>query len=111
MLRKIFRKYVLDALSHMAQGLFCSLIMGLIIGQIAKIPGLDFLNFIADALSASSPLVGACIGLAIARGLSYAQLVTVSSAVVGALGYQLGGPVGAYLAVLLGKEQDHLPTV
>lgn len=104
MLRKIFRKYVLDALSHMAQGLFCSLIMGLIIGQIAKIPGLDFLNFIADALSASSPLVGACIGLAIARGLSYAPLVTVSSAVVGALGYQFGGPVGAYLAVLLGCE-------
>ena len=64
-----FRKYIVDALSHMAFGLFCSLILGLIIGQIAKIPGLDFLKFIADALSASSPLVGACIGLAIANGI------------------------------------------
>ncbi len=110
MLKQIFKKYVLDALSHMAQGLFCSLIMGLIVGQIAKIPGLEFLDFIAVALSASSPLVGACIGLAIARGLSCALLVTVSSAVVGALGYQFGGPVGAYLAVILGCEAGGLVT-
>jgi uncharacterized membrane protein len=61
-----FKRYVIDALSHMALGLFCSLIIGLIIGQIAKIPGLDFLAFISEALSAKSPLVGACIGLAIA---------------------------------------------
>lgn len=104
MLRRLFRKYVVKALSHMAQGLFCSLILGLIIGQIAKIPGLDFLNFIAEALSASSPLVGACIGLAIAYGLSCAPLVMISSAITGALGYQFGGPVGAYLAVIVGKE-------
>jgi uncharacterized membrane protein len=88
----------------MAQGLFCSLILGLIIGQIAKIPGLDFLNFISEALSASSPLVGACIGLAIAYGLSCAPLVMISSAITGALGYQFGGPVGAYLAVIVGEE-------
>lgn len=104
MVRKIFRKYVIDALSHMAQGLFCSLILGLIIGQIARIPGLDFLNFIAEALSASSPLVGACIGLAIAYGLSTAPLVMISSAITGALGYEAGGPVGAYLAVIIGAE-------
>ena len=85
----------------MAYGLFCSLILGLIIGQIAKIPGLGFLNFIYEALSASSPLVGACIGLAISYGLSYAPLVIISSAVAGALGYQFGGPVGAYVSVVL----------
>ena len=104
MIRQLFRKYVVKALSHMAQGLFCSLILGLIIGQIAKIPGLDFLNFISEALSASSPLVGACIGLAIAYGLSCAPLVMISSAITGALGYQFGGPVGAYLAVIVGEE-------
>ena len=103
-MKRIFRKYVVDALSHMAMGLFCSLILGLIIGQIAKIPGLDFLNFIAEALSASSPLVGACIGLAIAYGMSCAPLVLISSAITGALGYQAGGPVGAYLSVILGAE-------
>ena len=103
-LKELFKKYIVDALSHMAMGLFCSLILGLIIGQIAKIPGLDFLNFIAEALSASSPLVGACIGLAIAYGLSCAPLVMISSAITGALGYQFGGPVGAYLAVIVGEE-------
>ena len=61
-----FKKYIINALSHMAMGLFCSLILGLIVGQIAKIPGLEFLSFISETLSASSPLVGACIGLAIA---------------------------------------------
>ena len=99
-----FKKFVIDALSHMAFGLFCSLIMGLIIGQIAKIPGLDFLTFISEALSARSPLVGACIGLAIAYGLECAPLVIISSAVAGALGYEFGGPVGAYLAVIVASE-------
>jgi uncharacterized membrane protein len=100
-LKGYFKRYIVEALSHMAFGLFCSLILGLIIGQIAKIPGMDFLGFISEALSAKSPLVGACIGLAIAYGLSYAPLVIISSAVVGALGYQFGGPVGAYVSVIL----------
>ena len=108
MVRRLFQKYIVKALSHMAQGLFCSLILGLIISQIAKIPGLNFLSFIAEALSSSSPLVGACIGFAIAYGLSCAPLVMISSAITGALGYQFGGPVGAYLAVIVGEELGRL---
>jgi uncharacterized membrane protein len=103
-IKAYFKRYVIDALSHMAFGLFCSLIMGLIIGQISKVPGLDFLAFISDALSAKSPLVGACIGLAIAYGLECAPLVIISSSVAGALGYQFGGPVGAYLSVIVASE-------
>ena len=108
MLKTLFKKYIVDALGHMAMGLFCSLIMGLIIGQIAKIPGLGFLSFISGSLSASSPLVGACIGLAIASGLKCAQLVTISSAVTGAIGYGFGGPVGAYLAVVISSGLGQL---
>ena len=103
-LKGLFKRYIVDALSHMAFGLFCSLILGLIIGQIAKIPGLEFLSFISEVLSAKSPLVGACIGLAIAYGLSCAPLVVISSAVAGALGYQFGGPVGSYLSVIVASE-------
>ena len=103
-MKRIFKKYFVDALSHMAYGLFCSLILGLIIGQIAKIPGLAFLSFISEALSSTSPLVGACIGLAIANGFQCSPLVVISSAVTGALGYQFGGPVGAYLAVIVGAK-------
>ena len=103
-MKRIFKKYFVDALSHMAYGLFCSLILGLIIGQIAKIPGLAFLSFISEALASTSPLVGACIGLAIANGFQCSPLVVISSAVTGALGYQFGGPVGAYLAVVVGAK-------
>ena len=107
-MKKFFKKYIIDALSHMAMGLFCSLILGLIIGQIGKIPGLDFLSFIAEALASDSPLVGACIGLAIAYGLLCAPLVMISSAVTGALGYQFGGPVGAYVTVIIGAVLGNL---
>ena len=104
MLGKLFRKYVIDALSYMALGLFCSLILGLIVGQLAKIEILSFLNFIAEILSPSSPVVGCAIGLAIACGMKCAPLITISSAIVGALGYGFGGPVGSYLSVLVGAE-------
>lgn len=107
-IKKIFRKYVVDALSYMALGLFCSLILGLIVGQLAKIEFLGFLGFIAEALSASSPLVGACIGFAIVLGLKYAPLVTISSAIVGALGYKYGGPVGSYFAVIVAARVGEL---
>ena len=104
---KWFKTYIVDALSFMAMGLFCSLILGLIIKQIALIPGLDFLADIA-ALLQSAPVVGGSIGLAIALGLKRDALVTISAVAVGALGYQFGGPVGAYLASIVGVEAGSL---
>ena len=56
-LGRLFKTYIVDALSFMAMGLFCSLILGLIIKQIALIPGLDFLKDIA-ALLQSALVVG-----------------------------------------------------
>ena len=103
----IFKTYVVDALSFMAMGLFCSLILGLIIKQIALIPGLDFLTDIA-ALLQSAPVVGGSIGMAIALGLKRAPLVTISAVAVGALGYKFGGPIGAYLASVIGIEAGSL---
>ena len=98
---QLFKTYIVDALSFMAMGLFCSLILGLIIKQIALIPGLDFLKDIASLLQ-SAPVVGGSIGMAIALGLKRAPLVTISAVAVGALGYQIGGPIGAYLASVVG---------
>lgn len=108
MINNFFKKYIVDALSHMALGLFCSLILGLILAQLAKIEVLSFLGFIAESLSASSPLVGACIGLAISSGLKSPLLVNISSAIVGALGYKFGGPVGSYISVIIGAELGSL---
>ena len=104
---QLFKTYVVDALSFMAMGLFCSLILGLIIKQIALIPGLDFLKDIASLLQ-SALVVGGSIGMAIAFGLKRAPLVTISAVAVGALGYQFGGPIGAYLASIVGIEAGSL---
>ena len=113
--RNFFKVYVVDALSYMAMGLFCSLILGLIVGQIAKIPGLDLLSEIARLLQLDL-VVGGSIGLAIALGMKRDPLVTISAIAVGALGYSLGGawgdvggnPIGAYLATIVGIEAGSL---
>lgn len=106
--KRVCRRYFIDGLSAMALGLFSSLIIGLIIGQLAKIPFLNFLQFIADMLSASSPVVGAAIGVAVAYGLKSRPLAIFSCAAVGALGYSLGGPVGCYVAAVVGAELGNL---
>lgn len=111
----LFKTYVVDALSYMAMGLFCSLILGLIISQLAKIPGLEILSEIARLLQLDL-VVGGSIGLAIALGLKRDPLVTISAVAVGALGYSLGGswgdvggnPIGAYLAAIVGIEAGSL---
>lgn len=104
---RLFKIYIVDELSHMALGLFCSLILGLIIKQIALLTGLHFLLDIAAFLQ-SAPVVGGAIGLAIALGLKRAPLVTISAVAVGTLGYQYGGPIGAYLASIVGVEAGSL---
>ena len=103
-----FKRYFIDAMSQMALGLFSSLIIGLIIGQLAKLSFLGFLAPFAQMISASSPVVGSAIGVAIAYGLKCKPLVIFSSAVTGALGYSFGGPVGAFLAAVVGVEAGGL---
>lgn len=102
--KKYFKRYFVDAMSAMALGLFSSLIVGLIISQLAKIPHLDFLSSFTEVLSASSPVVGGAIGCAVAWGLKHKPLVIFSCVAVGAYGYALGGPVGAFLATVVASE-------
>ncbi len=107
-LHAIFRRYFIDAMSYMALGLFSSLIIGLILNQLSAVPFLSFLKEFTGLISASSPVVGAAIGVAVAYGLKARPLVIFSSAVSGAIGYQLGGPVGAYLSSVVGAEVSSL---
>ncbi|MGN0447074.1 MAG: PTS transporter subunit IIC [Acutalibacteraceae bacterium] len=102
--KKYFKRYLVDAMSFMALGLFSSLIVGLIITQLSKIPGLSILGSFTGVLSASSPVIGAAIGAAIAYGLKSKPLVIFSCIAVGAFGYELGGPVGAYISALVANE-------
>ena len=97
-------RYFIRAMSSMALGLFSSLIIGLILSQLSKLPFLSWLAPFAEVVSASSPVVGSAIGVAVAHGLGAKPLVMFSSAVTGAVGYNLGGPVGAFLASVVGAE-------
>lgn len=115
------RRWFIDALGSMAMGLFATLIVGLILEQLAKIPGLDVLNQLAT-VAKSGPVVGAAIGVAVATGMKVKPLAVFSAAVVGAVGYSAGaevlvagtqatmtgGPLGAYLAALVGAEIGNL---
>ncbi|MBQ4349492.1 MAG: PTS sugar transporter subunit IIC [Clostridia bacterium] len=104
MIKKYLKRYFVDAMSFMALGLFSSLIVGLIISQLAKIPHLEILASFSGVLSASSPVVGGAIGAAIAYGLKSKPLVIFSCIAVGAFGYELGGPVGAYVSAVVANE-------
>lgn len=106
--KSIFSRYFVDAMSYMAMGLFSSLIIGLIMSQLAKIPVLGFLAPFAEVVGASSPVVGGAIGAAIAVGLKEKPLVVFSCVAAGAYGYQVGGPVGAFIAAVVGGEVGNL---
>lgn len=116
-IKKYLKRYFVDGMSAMALGLFSSLIIGLILQQLAKIPHCEFFGYAANfvfgtnasgadiaLLGASSPVIGAAIGVATAWGLKHKPLVIFSSAAVGAFAYALGGPAGAFVAVTVGAE-------
>ncbi|MDL2238134.1 PTS sugar transporter subunit IIC [Christensenellaceae bacterium OttesenSCG-928-K19] len=108
LIKRLLKRWFIDGMGAMALGLFSSLIIGLIISQLAAIPGLGILGEFSAVLSASSPVVGAAIGVAIAYGLKVKPLAMFASAATGAFGYSLGGPVGAYVAALVGAEIGNL---
>ncbi|MBQ4638809.1 MAG: PTS sugar transporter subunit IIC [Clostridia bacterium] len=107
-IKKAAKRYFLDAMSAMALGLFASLIIGLIISQLSKFSFLSWLAPFGSMLAASSPVVGSAIGVACAFGLKVKPLAMLASAATGAIGYDLGGPVGAYVASVVGAELGNL---
>lgn len=108
LLTMLLKRWFITGMGAMALGLFASLIIGLIISQLAQIPGCSFLEPFAKIVAADSPVVGAAIGTAVAYGLHAKALVVFSCAAAGAFGYSLGGPVGAFIAGLAGAEIGQL---
>lgn len=103
LLSKVFKRYLIDAMGAMAYGLFASLIIGTILGQFATFPGLSFLGDLATVLKTTT-VYGAAIGAAVAWGLKSDPLVMFSAAGAGAVGCVAGGPLGAFLAAVVGTE-------
>lgn len=104
-----FKVYCLDTLSHMAQGLFASLLIGLIIKttgeQVGSWLGVSlFSTSLIQIGTTTMNLMGSAIGVAVAFGLQAPPLVLYSCVIGGAFGALLGGPAGALVASIIGCE-------
>lgn len=103
------KRYLQDALSAMALGLFSSLLIGLIIKtigeQTANLIGENSATaFLIETGFTAMGLMGAAVGIAVAWGLKAPPLVMFTSAVTGMMGAAAGGPAGSFLAVAVGTE-------
>ena len=113
------KRYGIDALGAMAQGLFCTLLVGTILNTIGQQFGIGFLNdtlvtvTVGDAVSAYnlggliSAMVGPGIAVAIGYALKCPPLVLFSLIPVGfatnALG-GAGGPLAVYVVAMVAAE-------
>ena len=91
------KRYGIDALGAMAQGLFCSLLVGTIVKTLGQQLGLSFL---VDVGTYASAMSGAAMAVAIGYALKASALVLFSLATVGYAANAIGG-AGGPLAVLV----------
>lgn len=92
-----FKRYGVECLSAMAQGLFCSLLIGTIIKTLGQQLGIEFLVTIGTYASA---MAGPAMAISIGFALQAPPLVLFSLAAVGGAANELGG-AGGPLAVLI----------
>ena len=87
------KKFFIDGLSGMAQGLFATLIIGTIIQQIGTFVGgtPGALIYVVGKMAAA--MTGAGIGVGVARKFNADQLVVVSAATAGMVGAFAGKPL------------------
>lgn len=110
-IKAYLKKYFIDAMGAMAQGLFASLLIGTIFNTIGQYTGIQLFTEINKFASAAS---GMAIGVAIAYAMKAHPLVIYSCATVGYAGYSLGtvinestvtaGPAGSFFAVIVAVE-------
>lgn len=127
-IKKLSKRWFIDAFSGMAMGLFATLLIGLIIKQIGTLIGDNSVgNAIYKSGVIASSLMGAGIGAGIARALKMDKLTLFAAMVAGFLGAQANGvitgtiitgstissigsgePIGAYLSALVACELGNL---
>lgn len=111
------KRYLQDALSAMAMGLFGSLLIGVILdtlgNQSANLFGTNmFSDFLIEIGDYAKKFMGAAIGVAVAHALKSPNLVLFTSVITGLMGASMtgfgiaasGGPAGAFAAVAIGAE-------
>ncbi len=111
--RNKITNYVVKVLNGMAQGLFASLLIGLIIKQLGTLLDIEVLVLFG---SMAQSLMGPAIGAAVAYSVGAPPLGIFASVIVGAIGAgtftsvdgamvaKIGEPVGALIASLVSAE-------
>jgi uncharacterized membrane protein len=112
-----FKEYIIQALNGMALGLFSSLIIGLILKQIGDYAHIDSLVLFGKV---AQMLMGPAIGAGVAFSVKAPPLGVFASIITGAIGagtvkieeaaalIQIGEPVGAFVAAIIGAEFSKL---
>ena len=128
LLKKFFNRFLIDGLSGMALGLFCTLICGTILAQIGSLIGDNTVgNLISTIAAGAKVLTGAGIGVGVAvKFQEKSPLVVVSGGAAGMVGAYAssilagtfangavtlagpGEPLGAFLAAYAAIEIGHL---
>ena len=128
LLWKLFHRYFIVGLNGMALGLFCTLIIGLIIKQIGISLSGNISIFLITVATIATSLTGPIIGIGVAHALESPKLVILASGVTGFIGAfgsaffngkmlsetgQIivsgpGDPLGAFIAVVVGAEIGRL---
>ena len=129
-LKYFAHRYFIEAFSGMALGLFCTLIIGTIIGEVGFLINKAGKNWFGDLLfyigSVAKSIMGAGIGVGIAHSLKAGKLTSFSAAVAGMVGANItsifalsgihvygasktpsigiGDPVGAFVAAVTAIE-------
>ncbi|MBO5954075.1 MAG: PTS sugar transporter subunit IIC [Oscillospiraceae bacterium] len=113
------KRYGIDALGAMAQGLFCTLLVGTILNTIGQQFHIDFLNAVIVTLGKgegavtytigglASAMVGPGIAVAIGYGLHCPPLVLFSLIPVGFAANAMGGaggPLAVYVVAIVASE-------
>lgn len=96
------QRYLIDAMGHMALGLFSSLLIGTIFQTLGE--RIPFLGGLVDMAGYAKSASGPAMAVAIAYALKAPPLVLFSCVAVGTAGNTLGGPVGCLLATVAGAE-------
>lgn len=94
-------RYLIKALGAMAQGLFATLLAGLIVKTIGEQLGVQLL---VDIGALAMTMMGPAIGVAVAHGLGAPPLVLFAAVITGLAGANFGGPAGAFVAAVFGTE-------
>lgn len=100
------KRYFVDALGGMALGLFASLLIGTILNTVGQY--FNIALFTEVIYPYAKIATGPAIAAAIAHALGAPPLVLFSTALIGLVANDLGGPVGVFVATVAGVELGRL---